>query len=271
MRFVGSCKVRNKIWAMLAGSCVAFVCQAGWAQPARLPGYLSPAEMPNAATILGPPPANGSGTKAGDVATYEATRTLKDTPRWTLAVSDAQFGPAAIMREYSCAANVVLDPAIDSALFHLLRRVVEDSEAVEQPAKAIYKRPRPFVENGGPMCTPNDQSILTSYSYPSGHSTFSWTVGMIMAQLMPDRATSLMNRARSYGESRVNCGLHYESDVQAGRVVASALFSVLQTNSEFRADFDNARTELMTKRAQSPAPNAAECRLEAEADANPVW
>jgi acid phosphatase (class A) len=227
--------------------------------------------MPNAAAIIGPPPANGSGTKAGDVATYEATRQLKDTPRWALAVSDAQFGPVAIMREYTCAAGVALDPALDPALFRLLRRVVEDSEAIEQPAKAVYKRARPFVENGGPMCTPNDRSILNSYSYPSGHSTFSWTVGMIMAQLMPDRATSLMNRARSYGESRVICGVHYESDVQAGRVVASTLFSVLQENPQFRADLDSARAELAAERTQSRPPDTAECRLEADADANPFW
>jgi acid phosphatase (class A) len=228
--------------------------------------------MPDAAAMLGPPPANGTGTKAGDVATYQATRALKDSSRWTLAVRDAQFGPAAIMREYSCAAGMALDPAIDPALFRLLRRMVGDSEAIEQPAKATYKRPRPFVENGGPMCTPDDKSILTSYSYPSGHSTFSWTAGMIMAELMPERATALMNRARSYGESRVICGAHYESDVQAGRVVASALFALLQTNSQFRADLDSARAELVANRTGSPAPaDAAECRLEADADANPVW
>ncbi|HEX4105381.1 MAG TPA: phosphatase PAP2 family protein [Rhizomicrobium sp.] len=263
----------GKLLAGLGAGCLVLFAQAASAQQqwTRLPGYLSQQEMPNAAAIIGPPPANGSGTKAGDVATYEATRKLKDTPRWTLAVSDAQFGPAAIMREYSCAAGMSLDPAIDPALFQLLRRVVEDSESVEQPAKAAYKRPRPFVENGGPMCTPDDKSILNSYSYPSGHSTFSWTVGMIMAQLLPDRATALMNRARSYGESRVICGAHYESDVQAGRMVASALVSVLQTNSQFRSDLDSARSELMAKRSQSSVPDAGECRLEADADANPVW
>ena len=262
MRLASS--VLGVVAAMLMGC-------AAWAQPSP-GGYLSRQEMPDAAQILGPPPANGSGTKAGDVASYESTRKLQDTRRWALAVSDAQFGPGAIMREYSCAAGMALAPAIDPALFRLLSRMVEDSEAIEQHAKAVYKRPRPFVENGGPMCTPDDKSILTSYSYPSGHSTFSWTAGMIMAELMPERATPLMKRARSYGESRVVCGAHYESDVEAGRVVASALFAVLQTNSQFRADLDSARAELTANRATSSAPaDAAECRLEADADANPVW
>ena len=258
--------------SVLGTAAAALVACTAWAQTSPIQGYLSPQGMPDAATILGPPPANGTGTKAGDVATYQATRVLKDLPRWELAVRDAQFGPAAIMREYSCAAGMALDPAIDPALFRLLRRMVEDFESVEQHAKAVYKRSRPFVENGGLMCTPNDKSILTSYSYPSGHSTFSWTAGMIMAELMPDHATALMNRARSYGESRVICGAHYESDVQAGRVVASALFAVLQTNSQFRADLDSARAELTANRAGLSVPaDAAECHLEADADANPVW
>lgn len=263
----------NRIFfrTMLGASCLVLLCQAAPAQPDRIPGYLSAGEMPDASAILGPPPADGSGTKEGDVATYKATRALEDSPRWVLAVRDARFGPAAIMREYSCAAGLALDPAADPALFHLLRRVVEDSEAIEQHAKATYKRPRPFNENGGPMCTPDDQTILKSYSYPSGHSTFSWTVGMIMAELMPERTTALLQRARSYGESRVICGVHYESDVEAGRVVASALFSVLQTNPQFRDDLASVRAELAAKRADPPAPDAGECRLENEADANPVW
>lgn len=261
---------RKTLWTGLAAGCVLF-CAAAWAQPARLPGYLAPEEMPDAAVILGPPPADGSGTKAGDVATYKQTRALQDSPRWMLAVRDARFGPAAIMREYSCAAGMALDPAADPALFHLLERVVEDSESVEQHAKAVYKRPRPFQENGGPMCTPGDQSILKSYSYPSGHSTFSWTAGMVMAELMPERATELMQRARSYGESRVVCGVHYESDVEAGRVVASALFGVLEANPQFRADLEAARAELAASRAHASPPDAGECRLEADADANPVW
>ncbi|HUO03190.1 MAG TPA: phosphatase PAP2 family protein [Rhizomicrobium sp.] len=262
---------RTMMWTGVA--CLALFCQAASAQQSsdRLPGYLSAHEMPDAAAILGPPPADGSGTKEGDVATYRKTRALQDSPRWMLAIRDAQFGPKAIMGEYSCAAGMALDPAVDPALFHLLSRMVEDSEAIEQHAKATYKRPRPFVENGGPMCTPGDQAIVKSYSYPSGHSTFSWAAGMIMAELMPERATSLLQRARSYGESRVVCGVHYESDVEAGRVVASSLFSVLQDNREFRADLDAARSELAAKRAQAPAPDAGECRLEAEADANPVW
>jgi acid phosphatase (class A) len=105
---------RTMIWTGVA-VCLVFVGSGARAQQARLPGYLSPQDMPDAATMLGPPPANGTGTKAGDVATYQAIRALKDSPRWVLAVRDAQFGPSAIMREYSCAAGMALDPARDPA------------------------------------------------------------------------------------------------------------------------------------------------------------
>src|ERR1700741_2137402 len=71
--------MRKTIWTGLGASCLVLLCQTASAQQwMRLPGYLSPQEMPDASAMLGPPPANGTGTKAGDVATYQATRALKD-------------------------------------------------------------------------------------------------------------------------------------------------------------------------------------------------
>jgi acid phosphatase (class A) len=260
---------RSRVWAF--GALGLMLNGTVQAQPTQPPGYIAAQDMPDAALILGPPPANGSGTKTGDVATYQATRALQGTPRWTLAVRDAEFGPAPIMKEFSCAAGMALNPAVDPQLFHLIGRVIQDSQAIQTHAKNIYKRARPFVENGGPMCTPGDQSILSTYSYPSGHSTFSWTVALILTQLMPERATAIMDRARSYGESRVVCGVHYESDVQAGRMTAAVLFSVLQTNPQFRADLEGARGELAQARAGAAAPDSEECRLEEDAITHPVW
>ncbi len=142
-----------------------------------------------------------------------------------------------------------------------------------QSAKATYRRPRPFVENNdGPICVPAEDWLKKSYSYPSGHSTASWTAGLVLGEIAPDRTTGIVSRARSYGESRIVCGVHYESDVQAGRVAASALFAALQSSPTFKADLARARRELARLRA-APAEHAdpAECAVEAEASAQPVW
>jgi len=246
---------------------------AATAATLKVEGYLASDQVADSVRLLGPPPADGSGTKTGDVATFRATRSLEGSPRWALAARDADYGPAPMMRAMSCAANIDLDPAAMPALFHLLSRAAVDAETSGHQAKAAFRRPRPFVENGGgTICVAAEDWLKKSYSYPSGHSTFSWTAGLILAQVAPDRSTAILSRARAYGESRVVCGVHYPSDIQAGRTVASALFSALQDNAVYRADLERARAELARARAASPGGFSAErCAVEAQASATPVW
>ncbi len=241
-------------------------------KPAVEGGYLAPDRTPDAVPLLGPPPPDGSGTKLGDIATYRATRALLDKPRGRLATRDAVYGADALMQDFACALGVSINPHKAPALNHLLSRMGVDSGQVMGHAKLVYKRPRPFVELGGPICVARDDELSKSYSYPSGHSTYSWTAGLILAELAPDRSGEILARARVYGESRVVCGVHYASDVQAGRLAASALFGALNANATFEADLAQARTELEALRASPGAePDAGECRIEADAEAHPAW
>jgi acid phosphatase (class A) len=241
-------------------------------KPAPIGGYLPEAHVPDAAPLLGPPPPTGSGTAEGDIATFKATRALQGTARWDLATRDAVFGAAALLQDFSCALGVQLSQANTPTLYHMLSRVVVDADTVEARAKKTFKRPRPFVDHEGPICVAKEPWLAKSYSYPSGHSTFAWTSALLLSEAVPDRATEILARARTYGESRVVCGVHYESDVQAGRIAASAAFSALQAEPEFQRDLHHVRTELASLRsAGGQAPDAKECRVEADAVAHPVW
>ncbi len=235
-------------------------------------GYLSTAHVPDVAPLLGPPPTPDSGSGKGDVATYEATRTLQGGPRWALATRDAVYGPDAMIQDFSCALGLKLTPANVPNLERMLGRVGMDDGAVASRAKKVFRRPRPFVDHDGPICVAKDDTLTRSYSYPSGHSTYSWTVGLVLAEAAPERASEILGRARAYGESRIVCGVHYESDVQAGRVAASAVFTALQAEPEFQHDLAAVRTELAALRASgtmAPAPQV--CRIEDDAAAHPVW
>jgi acid phosphatase (class A) len=239
---------------------------------APIRAYLTPEATPDATNLLGPPPPDGSGTKAGDVATYQATRKLEGSPRWALAARDADYGPAVMLADFSCAVGARLTPDNSPALLRLFSRLQIDSGRIMGRAKIAYKRPRPFVELGGTICVKPDPGLAKSYSYPSGHSTYSWTAGLILSQTAPDRAAAILARARAYGESRVVCGVHYESDVAAGRAAASALFSALQTSGDYQADVEAAKADLARLRAgPGSAPDAAACKVETDASATPVW
>ena len=268
--------------AAAIGSALAFMALiAAQAQPApaappgaRSMGYLTSDQAADSIRFLGPPPQAGTGAKAGDVQTYQATRRLEGTPRWALAARDDSVGASQMMANFSCAVGMTLAPPSAPALYRLFSRLVPDAGLAIGPAKDAFKRPRPFIEKGGTVCIVDDEArkrLGATYSYPSGHSTYGWLTGLVMAQLAPERATDVLARARSFGESRVVCGVHYESDVQAGRVAASGVFAALQNSSPFLSDVQAARSELAQLRLHPAAPEAAECAIEAKASAEPVW
>jgi acid phosphatase (class A) len=53
-----------------------------------------------------------------------------------------------------------------------------------------------------------------------------------------------MKQAEEYMESRLICGAHFPSDVEAGHDVAIAVVSRLDASPEFQADLAKARKEL---------------------------
>ena len=131
--------------------------------------------------------------------------------------------------------------------------------AVNQP-KNYYMRPRPFFSLPGDICVARNENA--SPDYPSGHATWGWSVGLVLAEIDPDRATQVLVRARAFGESRVVCGVHNASSVDAARTVAASVVAALHGDAAFRADLDAARAELAgllrTPRRPAPAACAAE-------------
>jgi acid phosphatase (class A) len=191
-----------------------------------------------------------------------ATRKLQDTPRWKLAQADVD--QTAILKDLSCAIGVTLTRDNAPKTTALIFRVGPDvSRAVNLP-KDIYKRPRHYLTDQGPICVEKYADLAASPDYPSGHVTWGWTVGLIMAELAPDRATEILSRARAFGESRLVCGVHTLSAVEAGRTNASIVVAALHGQEAFRKDLDAVRKEVAAARKAGPAPDPAACAAEAE-------
>jgi len=228
------------------------------AQTAR--GYLGDA-APDTYKILPPAPVAGTTRYEADRTVYLATRSLKDTPRWALAQNDVnQF---AILKDLSCSIGVELNQANAPKTVAMVARVGRDvSRATDHP-KNIYKRQRPFLIDKGETCVPQTEALARSPDYPSGHNTWGWTVGLIMAELAPDRATEILARARAFGEGRLVCGVHNLSAVEAGRLNGSIVVAGLHGSEAFRRDLEAARKEVAAARKAGPAPDPAACAKEA--------
>ena len=231
----------------------------------RPAGYLTPGAAPDPLKILPRPPALGSAREAADREVFFKTRALAGTPRWTLATEDANLAPSTGM--FSCAVGATLDPARLPVLSRIFREVAIDTGPVTNPAKDHYARQRPYTmpdAAAAPVCVPKSDALTRNFSYPSGHSTLSWAWGLVLAELAPDRASQILARARGIGDSRVVCGVHYLSDVEAGRIAGASLVAALHGQAAFRADLDHARAELEALRS-GPHATPRDCAVQDEA------
>jgi acid phosphatase (class A) len=218
--------------------------------------------LPDTFRILPPAPAAGSPRYEADRQMFKATRKLENTPRWALAQNDDKS--SLLMKDFSCALGVELTPQNAPKFAAMVPKILRESSRITNLPKDANKRLRPFQVDSGPTCIDQTGSIKNSYDYPSGHVTYGWTVGLILAELAPDRATEILIRARAFGESRLVCGVHNMSAVEAGRSNASVLVAALHGSEAFRQDMDAARQEIAAARKAGPAPEGAACAVEAE-------
>lgn len=208
-----------------------------------------------------PPPPREPAVAAADQRAFVATRALQGSRRWEQAASDAKQSAPALLETFSCAAGVELDADRAPLLAELLATAGADSAHVASSAKNIFLRPRPYTLYAGPTCLPAD-NLGAKHDYPSGHAARGWTWALILAELLPDRRTQLMSRAKAYGESRVVCGFHSPTGVDAGRRVALLTVPVLMADAQFKADLRAASAELSTLRQKGQLPAARNCQSE---------
>ncbi|HEX3177806.1 MAG TPA: phosphatase PAP2 family protein [Methylomirabilota bacterium] len=73
-------------------------------------------------------------------------------------------------------------------------------------------------------------------SYPSGHSCFSSAMATVLARLFPGSAAAVEALAREASESRVWAGIHFRSDVDAGRALGHAVGRRVLEHARIDAD-----------------------------------
>ncbi len=232
-----------------------------FAQTATPEPYLAPGSL-DILQSLAPAPVKGDARYAADRKIFKQTRKLVGTPRYALATHDVDYTLPTMMGNFSCAAGIVLSPTTAPRLALVMARAGRDTQATSGAGKDHYKRLRPFQIDRGKTCQPGDE-LKGSFDYPSGHTTWGWTWGTLLSELLPDRASAIESRARAYGESRIICGVHNASAVEAGRNTATATLAVVHASPEFQADFAAARTELAALRTAATPPDAAACAIEA--------
>lgn len=264
--------IRAVIAICAAAGCVSALAAEPSAAGAQNPmsvttpsrGYLSPPERLSSAALAPPPPSPGSAAFARDEEGIRQALALHGSGRWDLAARDAVLTFPQVAETFSCALNASISEARTPRLMTLLRRTLIDAGRSTSEAKEKYQRTRPFVMNGKPTCTPDhEEALRANGSYPSGHAAIGYALGLVLSELAPEHAQSLIARGRQFGESRIVCNMHWPSDVAEGQLMASAVVARLHADPEFRADLEVARAELAALRADVDGL-ARDCKLEQE-------
>ena len=253
--FITGCSVLEPVRDMVSTP-VAPMVGAGsstWAEPPA--GYLGTDAGIDGALVVGPPPTPDSARGKADRARFNETRKLVNTPTWTQAIADADLTGREGFKSFSCAAGVTLSPEATPTLTRMLLRMTSDASTIYRPAKSAYQRPRPPVGNTKPICVPREDWIETDGSYPSGHGLIGWSWALVISEVAPEHASAVLARGREFGDSRIVCGVHYQSDIEAGRYLGSAMVSRLHQDAAFTADLEKAKAEVAASRAKGAPPN----------------
>ncbi|KIP87651.1 phosphatase [Stenotrophomonas maltophilia] len=225
-------------------------------------GYLDAASVPASLALVPAPPVAGSAGFALDEQISREARALRGTPRFAQATHDAELGFPEGANQFSCAIDLDVDAQRTPALYRLLERSRIDASAATRAAKKHHQRPRPFMVNGEATCTPEDEAGLRGNgSYPSGHTSIGWAWALLLSEIAPDRADAIIARGRNYGESRLVCNVHWQSDILEGRFMGAAAVARLHDNPAFQRDLLAARREITVARAQG-AHSSRDCAAE---------
>jgi acid phosphatase (class A) len=188
--------------------------------------------------LLPPPPANDSAqmkAELGEILTVQVTRTKAMEAR---AVADAteniwRFGDVVDSPKFNAATLPKVAVFFD--------RLVETEAAVVDPAKDVWKRPRPHLYSD--LVRPV-VPLSKSGSYPSGHATVGTLMGIELANMLPEKRAEIMARAWEFGRNRVVGGIHYPSDIEMGRISGTVIAQTISTHPDFQQEFEAAKTEL---------------------------
>ncbi len=212
--------------------------------------YFSKSEMPDLVKLRLAPPKNHSIGFTYDIMRYEwGKEQRKDSWRSAIAVRDAVYSLRTITNEFSEPFGMIISEKETPEIYHLLKVALPSCDNICVEPKKYYMRKRPFVYFQESTITPWDEAGLSKNgSFPSGHTILGWSAALLLSEINPERADTLIARGRMFGESRVIVGVHWESDVQAGFIAGNMAVMKLHTCPRFLDDMKRAKAEFRRKR-----------------------
>ena len=228
---------------ILAAGALLFLSVTAQAQ--KVQAYLKVDDLPDILKFLPPPPEEGTAAFEADKAMHDWARSLPESDRTQQAVREGTTDVDTMALYFSGAFGRTLSKETTPRTIHLLERSIRTFRLAAAKPKLAYMRVRPFVYYDEATLIPEDEDYeRTIGSYPSGHTSRGWGMALVLSQLNPERQDTLLHTGYQWGQSRVIANYHWQSDLDAARLLASACFARLQACEEYRNDVAAAQAEL---------------------------
>ena len=214
------------------------------AKPAAKPPktlHVLTADQLDMARLLPAPAADGSDLQKAELAEVQRAYRTRNAERRAIAEWDDKHETAA---QFFTALGPQYDLAKLPATAKVLSIVENEQSVVANMGKRYFLRNRPWAIDPSLVACDYKPNAAPLTSYPSGHATLSYTTGYILAQLLPAKAAAIQARAQEYAYSRVVCGAHYPSDIEASHVLAVETAMLMLQNESFAKAVAASRAEL---------------------------
>ncbi len=127
----------------------------------------------------------------------------------------------------------------------LLQQLEREASPIGAKARADFGRRRPkFLDE---RIKPALEG-LDDPGYPSGNGMRGMLYAVVLAELAPEQKDAIFERGREIGWSRVIAGVHYPSDIMAGRVLGMTLARAALAKPGFQEELAKAKEEFAAAR-----------------------
>jgi len=206
--------------------------------------YLPADQMSTPQTFLPGPPALQDARFYADWVAYQQGKDIRGTERGYRAIDDADTSVGYFMQRFGEAMGVTMTPETCPKIANYLSKTFSTAKQANSKAKDFYARVRPYNQFHEDTPIKRSQSPTDNTSYPSGHTCRAWSSALALVAIDPDHQNEILKVGYDYGQSRVILGYHYQSDIDAARLVASTGIARLMSEKSFQEDMAAAKAEL---------------------------